>query len=91
MVIVMKKSALPAQVEQIRERLIKAGLSVHLSQGTDHTIIGVVGDRQMVDMGSVEAMPGVEKVLAVMKPFKLAAREFSPISTTIKVGSAVFG
>ncbi|MGE5454005.1 MAG: 3-deoxy-7-phosphoheptulonate synthase, partial [Methylocystaceae bacterium] len=85
MVIVMKKGALPVQVEQIRERLIKAGLSVHLSQGTDHTIIGVVGDRQMVEMASLEAMPGVEKVLSVAKPFKLAAREFSPLSTTIKV------
>ncbi|MGE5380633.1 MAG: 3-deoxy-7-phosphoheptulonate synthase [Methylocystaceae bacterium] len=91
MVIVMKKSASSVQVEQIKERLLNSGLSVHLSQGTDHTIIGVVGDRQRVDMASLEAMPGVEKVLPVMKPFKLAAREFSPLSTTVKVGKTIFG
>lgn len=91
MVIVMKKGATPAQVEAVQERLVAKGFNVHLSEGINRTILGAVGDRTRVDHTSLQAMPGVENVVAIMKPFKMASREFKTDNTIVQVGNATFG
>jgi len=91
MVVVMKKGATPAQIEAVNQRLLSAGFNVHLSEGVNRTILGAVGDRQRLEACSLEAMDGVENVVAIMKPFKMASREFKVTDTVIQVGKSKFG
>ena len=86
MVVVMEKSASSTEIEQVQERLRRAGFQIHLSQGVERTIIGAVGDRSRVDMEFLEALPGVDKVVPIMKPFKLTSREFQQEDTVLTVG-----
>ncbi|MDD4172569.1 MAG: 3-deoxy-7-phosphoheptulonate synthase, partial [Syntrophomonas sp.] len=73
------------------KRLLAAGFNVHRSEGVNRTILGAVGDRQRMEACSLEAMPGVENVVSIMKPFKMASREFKTENTVIQVGEARFG
>jgi len=91
MVVVMEKNASSAEIEQVQERLRQAGFKIHLSQGVERTIIGAIGDRSQVDLGFLEALPGVEKVVPIMKPFKLTSREFKPDDTVVTVGDLKIG
>lgn len=91
MVIVMKKGASTEQITAVEARLINKGFNVHVSEGVNRTILGAVGDRTRVDHTSLQAMPGVENVVAIMKPFKMASREFKTDNTIIKLGAATFG
>ncbi len=91
MIIVMKLGATQDEVDNVVERLEKLGLSAHLSQGKDRTIIGAVGDVTILLDKPLESWGGVEKVLPVMKPFKLASRDFHPQDSKIKVGERVIG
>jgi len=85
MVVVMEKSASPTEIEQVQERLRRAGFQIHLSQGVERTIIGAVGDRSRVDLQFLEALPGVDKVVPIMRPFKLTSREFQKEDSVITV------
>lgn len=91
MVIVMKKGATPDQINAVHDKLTKAGFNVHLSEGTNRTILGAVGDRLRLEHGSLQAMPGVENVVAILKPFKMASREYKADNTIVKIGNATFG
>lgn len=91
MVVVMKKGASPEQINAVNQRLLTSGFNVHLSEGVNRTILGAVGDRQRLEACSLEAMPGVENVVAIMKPFKMASREFKAANTVVKVGNVRFG
>ncbi len=76
MIIVLKPHATPEIVEHVLERIEALGLSPHLSQGVSCTIIGVIGDEDKLQVQPLQAIPGVEKVVPILKPFKLASREF---------------
>ncbi|MGI6549131.1 MAG: 3-deoxy-7-phosphoheptulonate synthase [Syntrophomonadales bacterium] len=91
MVVVMEKNASSADVDQVQERLRRAGFQIHLSQGVERTIIGAVGDRSRVDLEFLEALPGVDKVVPIMKPFKLTSREFQQEDTVVAIGEHSIG
>ncbi|HHW12897.1 MAG TPA: 3-deoxy-7-phosphoheptulonate synthase [Firmicutes bacterium] len=91
MIIIMSRNASAEQVARVQEQLRNAGFGVHLSQGVERTVIGAIGDRSPELMSTVAAMAGVERVVPVLKPFKLASKDFKPESTRVKVGEAVFG
>lgn len=91
MVVVMEKNASPTQVEKVIEKLKEKGFQIHLSQGVERTIIGAIGDRSKVDLEFLEAMPGVEKVCPIMKPYKLASREFKAENSVIEVRNLKIG
>ncbi len=91
MVIVMKDNASEEQIQTVSNFLKKTGLSVHLSQGTNKTILGAVGESAQLDRDFLESLPGVEKIVPIMKPFKLASREFQKCNTTIRVGDVTVG
>lgn len=76
MIIVMKPHPAPEVVEHVLERIAALGLTPHLSQGVSRTIIGVIGDEDKLQVQPLQAIPGVEKVVPILKPFKLASREF---------------
>jgi len=91
MIVVMKPSATEADLELVLSRVEKLGLEVHLSPGESHTIIGLVGDTGRIDRNAFEVIPGVERVVRVAEPFKLANREFHPQNTVIQVGDVTIG
>ena len=91
MIIIMSRTASEEQVSRIQEHLRNAGFGIHLSQGVERTIIGAIGDRSPELMPTVAAMAGVERVVPILKPFKLASRDFKADSTQVKVGEAVIG
>lgn len=91
MIIVMQTGVNEEQVQQVVDRLTSAGLGVHLSVGEFKTIIGAIGDDQIVRDLTLEALSFVEKVLPITKPFKLVSREFQEMSTSFRVGDCTIG
>ncbi|HYG69648.1 MAG TPA: 3-deoxy-7-phosphoheptulonate synthase [Anaeromyxobacteraceae bacterium] len=86
MIVVMKAGASEAEIEAVTARIVELGLRAHPSRGAQRTIIGVIGGDQRVDASPFEALPGVAECVRVLKPFKLASREFHPRSTVVTIG-----
>ncbi len=77
MMIVMQQGATEEQVQHIVERIGEAGAKAHLSAGEFVTVIGAIGDdRELASVMALEAEPGVEKIVPILKPYKLVSREF---------------
>jgi len=91
MIVVMKPSATKEELQRVLQRVEKLGLEAHLSPGESHTIIGLVGETRRISLNAFEVMPGVERVVRVAEPFKLANREFHPQDTIIQVGDVTIG
>ena len=91
MIIVMQPAAKEEEVQHVMTRLESAGLGVHLSKGQFRTIIGAIGDEELVRNLGLEALPFVEKVLPITKPFKLVSREFKAEDSVFKVGNCTIG
>jgi 3-deoxy-7-phosphoheptulonate synthase len=91
MLIVMRDHASLEQVQHIVDHLHAAGAETHLSQGEVKTVIGVVGERELVYSLEMEGFPGVSEVIRVLKPYKLAGREFQAEDTVVRVGAAQIG
>jgi 3-deoxy-7-phosphoheptulonate synthase len=86
MIIICEAKATEAQINAVQLKIREAGLGVHRSDGVEHTILGVVGDRNKLDVGTVSLMPGVRDVVLVSTPYKLASHEFHPENTVVRVG-----
>jgi 3-deoxy-7-phosphoheptulonate synthase len=85
MIIVMKHQATPEQIRGVVSQVEVQGFQAHLSQGSERTIIGVVGDDRPLENDLFELLDGVEKVVRILQPFKLASRDFHPDNTVIEV------
>lgn len=93
-IIVLKPSAREKDIKQLIGKLESKGLKAHLSEGTERTIIGVIGDTSKItedEIAGVKAMIAVEDVMRIIKPFKLASREFKKESTVIDVNGIKIG
>jgi 3-deoxy-7-phosphoheptulonate synthase len=92
MIIVMQQGATQGQVEAVVKRVEEQGFKVHLSRGEARTIIGVIGaDEHKIQQEPFEVMDGVEKTMRVMQPYKLASRDFAPVTTVINVNGVQIG
>jgi 3-deoxy-7-phosphoheptulonate synthase len=91
MIIVIRPDTTEAQIEHVLERIAELGLKPHVSKGETRTIIGVIGDESKLQAEPLQAIPGVEQVLPVMKPFKLASREMRKQDTVVTVGANLPG
>lgn len=91
MIIVMESQATAAQIEQVSNKLQEKGFKVHLSQGIERTIIGAIGERTQTTHDLFETLPGVERVVPIAQPFKMASRQFKQERTVIKIGDQSFG
>ncbi len=92
MLVVMRDHASQSEVDHIVDLLTEAGAQAHLSQGEVKTIIGVIGEREIIYTLDFEGLPGVEEVIRVLKPYKLVSRDFQPEDTVVHVkGTAVGG
>ena len=91
MIIVMKQGASDEDIANVVTRLEKTGAEAHVSNGQFRTVIGAVGDRELIQQLPWEAMGGVERAVPVLKPFKFVSREFQAEDTVIKVRNAQIG
>ena len=91
MIVVMQQGATDAQIDHVVERIHSLGLSEHLSRGEFRTIIGAIGDKRPEHRSILEAIDGVEQVVPIMKPYKLASREFCPTDSHVDVGGVTIG
>jgi 3-deoxy-7-phosphoheptulonate synthase len=89
MLVVMKDHASTPEIDHVIEILEEAGAQAHRSQGEIKTIIGVIGDREIIYNLELEGLPGVEEVIRVLKPYKLVSRDFQPEDTIVRVGPHV--
>ncbi len=91
MIIVMNAKATEVQIEHVQKKLEQCGFGTHFSQGIERTIIGAIGPKRAGIMESIEAMDGVEKVVPILQPFKLASKEFQKETTQVNVNGVIFG
>ncbi|MEW5988523.1 MAG: 3-deoxy-7-phosphoheptulonate synthase [Chloroflexota bacterium] len=91
MIVVMKPQAGMRELSAVIARVEDWGYQAHLSEGPDHTTIGVVGQGRALDRDLLAALPGVERVMSVAKPFKLSSREFKPEDTQFPIGGHTVG
>ncbi len=91
MVIVMKREAPEGMVAKVLAKIEKHGMKPHLSRGKIRTIVGVVGDNQRVEPSLFESMDGVERVVPLLGPFKLASRDFKKEDTVFPIDGAHIG
>ena len=89
MIIVLRPDATNEQIEHIIEKVKKLGLTPHVSNGTERTIIGVIGPEDILRVTPLEVFPGVEKVMQVLAPYRLVSREFQKEPSVINVGKGV--
>jgi len=87
----MKHQANAKQVAAVVSRVENLGYRTHLSEGEERTIIGVIGDERPVDLNQLELMDGVERVLPVLRPFKLPSREMHPQDTVVALNGVKIG
>ena len=89
MIIVLKPKATKDQIDHLMEKIQNLGLKPWLSQGVERSIIGVIGDESVIRSMPLEGYPGVEKVIPILKPYKLASLDFRSEPTTVDVGGGV--
>jgi 3-deoxy-7-phosphoheptulonate synthase len=75
MIVVMKPGATREQIDHVAARVRQMDLTPHLIQGTERTVVAIVGDERPVSAEILESIPGVEKVMPVLAPYKMASRE----------------
>ena len=91
MMIIMKPNATPQQVEQVLGKVKSLGLSAHLSQGIETTVIGAIGETHDLHTDQFEVLEGVEAVQRITQPFKLASRQFHPDASVFPINGCTVG
>src|SRR5690606_31857356 len=91
MIIVMSKSATDADIKAVVDRLQSVGSEAHVSVGQYRTVIGALGDRDVIRQLPWEAMQGADRAVPVRKPFKFVSRDVQPEDTIIEVRNASIG
>jgi len=91
MIIVMKRGATAGDISFVVSQVEISGYRAHLSQGTERTIIGVVGDGRPLENHNFELLSGVEQIVRILQPFKLASRDFHPENTVVDVRGVLVG
>ena len=91
MIIVTKHGVTQEELDHIRERVESFGLRTHVVVGEHRTVIACVGDEERIQNIPLRSIPGVEAVQPVMRPYKLASRDFSAEPSRIPLGSAEIG
>ena len=91
MIVIVKSTARPQEVEQLKKEFEAMGLQIHLSQGANTTLMGLVGDTTCVDIGKVASMDIVERVQRIQEPYKKANRKFHPQDTVVDVAGVRIG
>lgn len=89
MIIVMKPNATPEEINHICEKVKELGLTPQVSRGVERTVIGVIGEEEIIRVQPLEVFPGVESVMPIQRPYKLASRTFKPEATEVELKHGV--
>jgi 3-deoxy-7-phosphoheptulonate synthase len=90
-IVIMKPDATGVQVANVVARIEQLGCGVHLSEGEERTIIGIIGNGRPLDREQIERLDGVERSVPILRPFKLASRDFHPQDTVITLNGITIG
>ncbi|OGC22258.1 3-deoxy-7-phosphoheptulonate synthase [candidate division WOR-1 bacterium RIFOXYB2_FULL_37_13] len=90
MIIIMKTDATDEQINHVVEKLKKHGFGIHLSKGTERTVVGAIGDKSAIELESIQLLPGVSEIVPIRKPFKIVSREFQSEDSQIKIKDKIF-
>ena len=91
MIIIMRMGASQEEIQQVVHRVEELGYQTHLSEGEERTIIGVIGDERPLDKDRMGRMQGIERIVPILRPFKLASRDFQPSDTTFLLNDHTVG
>ena len=91
MIIIMERGASEEQVENVIEKLVDLGFTIHRSTGAVHTVLGAVGPSEDFEPAEFEVLPGVKECHRVIAPYKLANRDFRPEGTVVRIGEVEIG
>ncbi len=91
MIAILKRGTTPEQTNHLIDWLGRMDLDVHISEGAEVTVLGLIGDTSRVDMELLSSLEIVEAVKRVSEPFKQANRKFHPVDTVIQVGDVKIG
>jgi 3-deoxy-7-phosphoheptulonate synthase len=91
MVVVMQERATDEQVQRVIAQLVEMGFDVHRSTGALRTVIGAVGGNRVGDPRLLEVLEGVQEVLRITEPYKLASRTFKPENSVVTIGDVRIG
>jgi len=88
MIVVMAPGSTAQQLEHVVHTVEQMGLTTHVIHGTNRVVVAAVGDKRMVDKEAVETLPGVERIVPILAPYKVASREVKPEDTAIALSPA---
>ena len=91
MIVIVKDSARPEQIEKLKENFESMGLQVHFSKGMNTTLLGLVGDTTSVVIGKIASLDIVEEVKRIQEPYKKANRKFHPEDSVVDVNGVKIG
>jgi len=91
MIIILKKDADKVQLGQLKDWLVARGITPHVSEGSQETLIGCVGDVAKIDVGLVQQLSAVESVQRIQEPYKAANRKFHPDDTIVDCSGPKIG
>jgi 3-deoxy-7-phosphoheptulonate synthase len=91
MIVVMKSHSTEADTQAVVDQITSLGLQAHVSKGVERTIIGVIGDERLIRKEQLGMLPHVEDVIPILKPYKLASREFRQENTVVDVSGVRIG
>src|SRR5512140_2243695 len=91
MMIIMRADATQVEINDVVAKVEAHGLRAHLSRGEERTIIGAIGDGRPVDKDQFLPMPGVDRIVPISRPYKIASREFSPGNTVFPLDGVSIG
>jgi 3-deoxy-7-phosphoheptulonate synthase len=91
MIIIMNSDTTDEQINGVVNKLKDFGLDSNVSRGVERTVIGAIGDETKADKELLQALPGVEDVIRVMKPYKIVARSYHKEDTVIDIGGVKLG
>lgn len=91
MIVVMKPGAKKEDILKVSERLVELGFKTHPIYGQEKTVIGAIGDKKALSAEAIINLPGVEKIVPIMKPYKLVSRELKETPTIIRIGGVPVG
>ncbi|MBP2654376.1 MAG: phospho-2-dehydro-3-deoxyheptonate aldolase [Firmicutes bacterium] len=91
MILVMNSKASQKELDYVIAKVTERGLRAHVSEGKECTIVGLIGEKDIIAEFNGEALPGVEKALAVTESYKLASRKFKEADTVVNVGGVFVG
>jgi 3-deoxy-7-phosphoheptulonate synthase len=91
MIIVMENGATEEQIEAVVRKIKEYGCEANVSRGTERTVIGAIGDERKIDQEAIDALPGVEQSMHIVKPYKIVAREWHRENTVIDIRGIPLG